>query len=108
MEEGPVGVEKCVENARGTKEGRRKGAVGCVAGSGLSGAKAGSSCASPASSLRSVMLKLLMEHVNMKMLQDHPLKTSTTKLAKLELQEYDKCRECANGRGCGPSCTRSA
>ena len=52
------------------------------------------------------MLKLLMEHVDMKMPQDHPLKTSTTKLAKLELQEYDRCilraqprhRECANGK----------
>ena len=46
----------------------------------------------------SVMLKLLMEHVDMKMPQDHPLKTSTTKLAKLELQEYDKYRECTNGK----------
>ena len=46
VEEGPVGAEKCVENARGTKERRRKGTVGCVAGSGLSTAKTGPSCAS--------------------------------------------------------------
>ena len=59
-----------------------------------------------ASSLRSVMLKLLMEHVDRKMPQDHPQKANTTKLAKLELQEYDRCifraqprhRECANGK----------
>ena len=52
------------------------------------------------------MLKLLMEHVDRKMPQDHPQKANTTKLAKLELQEYDRCifraqprhRECANGK----------
>ena len=58
-----------------------------------------------ANSWRSVMLRLLMEHVDTKLLQDHPYKASTAKLAKLELEEYDRYifraqprhRESANG-----------
>ena len=42
-----------------------------------------------ASSLRSVMLKLFMEHVDAKLPHDHPYKANTVKLAKLELKEYD-------------------